>query len=69
MYIMCKVCSTVFVIKTRRGRPPIRCGDCEGKALPVVDVKLTDANKRVDKLERMLRGQNTHISQHRKDYE
>jgi uncharacterized Zn finger protein len=69
MYIQCKVCSEIFVVKTRRGRPPTRCGDCEGKALPVAEVKLIDANERMDRLEIMLKSRGNHISQHRKDYE
>jgi hypothetical protein len=69
MYIQCRDCSEIFYRKSQRGRPPVRCGACEEKALPLDDVKLANAKARVDRLEMLLKSRNNHISQNRKDWE
>lgn len=69
----CKDCSAEFT-HDKPNRPPVRCETCREKRKPsgdnIVQVKekLTGVEW-VDRLELMLLANNTHISQHRKEWE
>jgi hypothetical protein len=79
MSLLCRGCNEIFMIPSRRGRPPAFCSRCGGNqdtvdkvemAAKVEEAKTTRqlAEERVDRLELMLRANGTHIKQHREKY-
>jgi hypothetical protein len=76
MALFCKGCNDVFMMPSRRGRPPQFCSKCGGDPDTVYKVetevklnaaqeRLISAKERVDRLEMMLRSTGNHISQYR----
>jgi hypothetical protein len=75
MSLFCNACNEIFMIPSRRGRPPKYCTKCitGGDAMEYEDVRRDreweQAQIRVDNLEMMLKSRGTHISQNKAKWE
>lgn len=78
MALFCVGCNEVYMMPSRRGRPPQFCSKCSADPDTVYKVeneafltkkeeRAISAKERVDRLEMMLKSRGHHISQHWQD--